>query len=253
MRLQFLEGGQGRPLVILHGLLGSARNWGAFVKRLGRLRHVFALDLPNHGGSPWAEVMDYPFMAGEVAAFIEGIGQPAAVMGHSMGGKAAMVLALSRPELVERLVVVDIAPVAYGHTFAPYIRAMRGAPLGASAKRSDVEQSLAADIADPAVRAFLMQNLEGGEGGYRWRPNLAALAAHMDDLLAFPPQPPGGGYPGPALFVAGAESDYVRPQHVPAIRTLFPRAMIEAVPGAGHWVHADAPAGFLGVVEPFLA
>ncbi len=253
MHLQYLEAGEGRPLVILHGLLGSARNWGAFVKRLGRHRHAFALDLPNHGGSPWAEVMDYPFMAGEVAAFIETLGRPAAVMGHSMGGKAAMVLALSRPELVERLVVVDIAPAAYGHTFAPYVRAMRAAPLGASAKRSDVERHLAADIADPAVRAFLMQNLEGGEGGYRWRPNLAVLGAHMDDLLAFPQQPAGACYQGAALFVAGADSDYVRPEHRPAIHTLFPRAAIEAVPGAGHWVHVDAPAAFLQVVEPFLA
>jgi esterase len=253
MRLHYAEAGQGRPLVILHGLLGSARNWGAFVKRLGRIRHVYALDLPNHGGSPWAEVMDYPFMAGEVAAFIEGLGRPAAVLGHSMGGKAAMVLALTRPELVERLVVVDIAPVAYDHTFAPYIRAMRSAPLGASDKRADVEQHLAAEIADPAVRAFLMQNLEGGEGGYRWRPNLSALGAHMDDILSFPPQPAGRSYDGPAQFVAGADSDYVRPRHFPAIRSLFPNSTIEEVPGAGHWVHADAPGAFLALVEPFLA
>ena len=241
------------PLLILHGLLGSARNWGAVVKALGEGRRVLALDLPNHGSSPWTEVMDYPFMAREVAKVIEHLGGRAVVMGHSMGGKAAMVLALTRPELVERLVVVDIAPVGYTHTFAPYVKAMRGAPLASAHSRAEVEAYLATHIPDQGVRAFLMQNLEGGAGGYRWRPNLAVLHAHMDDILAFPRVEDGVHYDGPTLFVAGATSDYIRPEHEDVIAHLFPQSETVEIPDAGHWVHADNPNGFMAVIAPFLA
>lgn len=256
MRLNAIEAGDGAsgavPLLILHGLLGSARNWGAVAKALGEGRRVLALDLPNHGASPWTEVMDYPFMAREVAAAIEHLGGRAAVMGHSMGGKAAMTLALTRPELVERLVVVDIAPVSYTHTFAPYIKAMRGVQLAEVSSRGEVEAALAPAIPDRGVRAFLMQNLEGGGGGYRWRPNLAVLGAHMDDILAFPNFPEDTRYQGPTLFVAGETSDYIRPAHQDVIEHLFPRAETAEVPGAGHWVHADNPAGFMAAITPFL-
>ena len=240
------------PLLILHGLLGSARNWGAVVKSLGQDRRVYALDLPNHGSSPWTEIMDYPFMAGEVAAVIEHLGGRAAVMGHSMGGKAAMTLALTRPELVERLAVVDIAPVSYTHTFAPYIKAMRAAPLAEATPRAEIEAALAGPIPDKGVRAFLMQNLEGGAGGYRWRPNLAVLGAHMDDILAFPRFPEGRHYDGPTLFVAGATSDYILPAHEDVIAQYFPKAETVEVAGAGHWVHADNPAAFLEAIRSFL-
>ncbi|BAE52245.1 alpha/beta fold hydrolase [Paramagnetospirillum magneticum] len=256
MRLHAITAGHGAPhgvpLLILHGLLGSARNWGAVVKTLGETRRVLALDLPNHGASPWTEIMDYPFMARELAAVIDHLGGRAAVMGHSMGGKAAMTLALTRPDMVERLVVVDIAPVSYSHTFAPYIKAMRGVPLAEISSRGEVEAALAAAIPDKGVRAFLMQNLEGGAGGYRWRPNLAVLGAHMDDILAFPPFPDGACYEGPTLFVAGETSDYIRPAHEDVIAQFFPRAETVEVPGAGHWVHADNPSGFMAAIGSFL-
>lgn len=253
MRLNVIEAGQGKPLVILHGLLGSSRNWGAIATKLGERRRVLALDLPNHGASPWIETMDYPSMAAEVARFIEQrAGGPAAVVGHSMGGKAAMMLALTRPDLVERLAVVDIAPVSYTHTFAPYIKAMRAAPLGGAERRADIEAAMAGVIPDPRVRAFLMQNLEGAPGSYRWRANLAVLGAAMDDILAFPRLPGDARYDGPALFLHGAESDYVLPQHEDLILALFPRARIQAVEGAGHWLHADKPAEFLQAIAGFL-
>ncbi|MDO8608575.1 MAG: alpha/beta fold hydrolase [Phaeospirillum sp.] len=257
MHLSAMESGPASPaslppLLILHGLLGSARNWGAVVKALGERRRVLALDLPNHGSSPWTEVMDYPFMAGEVAKVIEHLGGRAAVMGHSMGGKVAMVLALTRPELVERLVVVDIAPVGYTHTFAPYVKAMRGAPLVSARSRSEIDAHLASQIPDRGVRAFLMQNLEGGAGGYRWRPNLAVLYAHMDDILAFPRFPEDRHYDGPALFIAGETSDYIRPEHDDLIKHQFPASETMEVAGAGHWVHADNPSGFIQPVMEFL-
>lgn len=252
MELNVVEAGHGRPLIILHGLLGSSRNWGAIMRQLGERHHVLALDLPNHGGSPWTEVMDYPFMARSVAGFIEarGLG-PSLVVGHSMGGKAAMVLALTRPDLVEGLVVVDIAPVGYSHTFAPYIKAMRGVSLARATRRADVEAQLRETIPDPRVRAFLMQNLDGEPGAYRWRPNLATLAAAMADILDFPAVSDGARYDGPTLFLAGAESDYVRPAHRPEIGRLFPNARIEVVEGAGHWLHADRPDAFVQAVAGF--
>ncbi|RAU21134.1 alpha/beta hydrolase [Paramagnetospirillum kuznetsovii] len=255
LSLNVIEAGTAsdRPaLLILHGLLGSARNWGAVVKSLGESRQVLALDLPNHGASPWTEVMDYPFMAREVAKVIESLGGRAAVMGHSMGGKAAMTLALTRPELVERLVVVDIAPVAYTHTFAPYVKAMRAVPLGEVTSRGEVEAHIAAQIPDKGVRAFLMQNLEGGAAGYRWRPNLAVLQAHMEDILAFPRFGDDVRYDGPTLFIDGETSDYIRPQYEDVMTALFPAHQVVEIAGAGHWVHADKPAEFLAAVSAFL-
>ncbi|MBF0326942.1 MAG: alpha/beta fold hydrolase [Alphaproteobacteria bacterium] len=253
MKLNYIEAGQGRPLVILHGLLGSARNWGGVAGALASHHRVVAVDMPNHGASPWSEVMDYPFMAREVAAFIENsFGSPVDLVGHSMGGKAAMVLALTRPELVHRLVVVDIAPVRYAHTFAPYIKAMRAAPVGTATRRGEVEEALRAIIPDAGVRAFLMQNLEGQPGSYRWRANLATLGAAMDDILDFPPFADGTTYGGPALFLHGDRSDYVLPAHEDVITSLFPRAEWQGVAGAGHWVHADQPASFIQALAAFI-
>jgi esterase len=256
MKLHAIEAGAGAsggtPLLILHGLLGSARNWGAVVKALGESRRVVALDMPNHGSSPWTEIMDYPFMAREVAAVIEHLGGRAAVMGHSMGGKAAMTLALTRPEMVERLVVVDIAPVTYNHTFGPFVKAMRSVPLAEVSSRGEVEAVLARTILDKGVRAFLMQNLEGGAGGYRWRPNLAVLGAHMQDIMEFPSFPEEAVYQGPTLFVAGETSEYIRPAYEDMITRYFPQAQSVEVAGARHWVHADNPAAFMAAIVPFL-
>ena len=149
--------------------------------------------------------------------------------------------------------VVDIAPVSYTHTFAPYVKAMRSAPLAEARSRADVDAHLALHIPDRGVRAFLMQNLEGGAEGYRWRPNLAVLHAHMDDILAFPGFPDHVHYDGPTLFVAGADSDYIRPEYEDLILHLFPSSQLVEIAGAGHWVHADNPTEFLQSVSGFIA
>jgi len=240
------------PLLVLHGLLGSARNWGRVGRALAARRQVLAVDLPNHGASPWTERMDYPFQARLIADEIAALGRPAAVMGHSMGGKVAMTLALTRPELVERLVVVDIAPLRYGHSFAPYLRAMRSLPLARLEGREQADALLAPAVADPAVRALLLQNLERGESGFRWRANLAVLLAEMDEILDFPATLPHTPYAGPTLFVTGRRSDYVGAAADPAIEARFPAAARVAIE-AGHWVHAEAPAEFIAAVERFLA
>ena len=252
MDLNFSQTGQGNPLVIMHGLLGSSRNWGGIATGLAANHRVLTVDMPNHGASPWSETMDYPFMAREIDHFIkQHAAGRAAVVGHSMGGKAAMALALSKPERVERLLVLDIAPVPYTHTFAPYIKAMRAAPINTALRRGDVELAMHGVIDDPRVRAFLMQNLEGSPGSYRWRPNLAVLGAAMSDILSFPHIK--GRYDGPALFLYGADSDYVLPEHHAKIQSLFPNARFKAVPKAGHWVHADQPQVFLQELQSFLS
>ena len=252
--LAFDDRGVGPPLVVLHGLFGAKRNWASIAKALSPHHRVLTVDLRNHGASPWDPAHDYPALAGDVARFIRThVGGPAAVLGHSMGGKAAMVLALEAPDLVERLVVVDIAPAASRTTLIDALRAMQQVPLAACTRRSEVEAALAASIADPAVRAFLVQNVTTGPNGLGWAVNLAALEQNFAAIAGFPEIPDGCSYRGPTLFVVGERSDYVRPEHHGEIARLFPAATIEVVAGAGHWVHAESPAAFLSVVSGFLS
>jgi pimeloyl-ACP methyl ester carboxylesterase len=189
-----------------------------------------------------------------VARFIHThVGGPAAVLGHSMGGKAAMVLALEEPGLVERLVVVDIPPAASRTSLIDALRAMQQVPLAACTRRGEVDAALAESIADPAVRAFLVQNVTAGPNGLAWAMNLDAIAHNFPAIVGFPDVPAGLTFSGPTLFVVGERSDYVRPEHHAAIHRLFPAATVEVVTGAGHWVHAEAPDAFLAVVSGFLS
>ncbi|WP_029007611.1 alpha/beta fold hydrolase [Azospirillum halopraeferens] len=253
--LTYLEAGEqvgGTPLLVLHGLFGSARNWQTIARRLGERHHVYALDLRNHGGSPWAPTMSYPEMAADLLRFLDDRGfARAAVVGHSMGGKAAMMLALAHPGRVERLVVADIAPVAYTHSHAPYVAAMKAARLEGCSRRSEVDAQLAAGVPDPSLRAFLMQNLVQENGRFHWRINLDALAAGMDALIGFP-DVGTARYDGPTLFIGGGRSDYITPDHAPAIARHFPSARTEMVADAGHWVHAERPEAFVTLLEGFL-
>jgi esterase len=247
-------GEAGPPLVILHGLLGSARNWTGVAKELGATHRVFALDLRNHGRSPWAETMSFDDMADDVAAFIAGRGlERTALIGQSLGGKVAMRLALRRPERVERLLVVDVAPVAYGHSFASFVEAMQAVDLASVARRADAEAQLEGAIGDAAIRSFLLQNLVRTDAGFVWRVNLDALAANMAALLGFPAPPRDAAYRGPTLFIAGARSSYVKPEHRPLIARLFPAAEHAVIEGAGHWVHAERPTAFLEQAQRFLS
>ena len=251
LELAYTEHGSGPPVVILHGLLGSARNWATISKHLAGAYRVLAVDLRNHGRSPWADEMGYEAMAEDVAALIARLElAPAAIVGHSMGGKVAMELALSHGDAVARLVVVDIAPVRYERSFAPYIEAMRRADLSVD-RRSDVEESLKPAVPDAGVRAFLLQNLVSSDGGFAWRINLPALSAEMEAIMGFPTST-SRTYEGLALLLSGGRSDYLRPEHRAGIQHLFPRAEFEVIEDAGHWVHAERPAAFLEVLERFL-
>ena len=252
MELNAIVTGEGTPLVILHGLFGSARNWGLIARGLADVRQVHALDAPNHGASPWTETMSYDGMAADVADYIERRGLiPCDILGHSMGGKTAMVLSLDRPELVEGLVVVDIAPVAYVRASYPdYIEAMRSVDLSALHRRADIEAALAPAIPDPALRAFLLQNLVSEHGRFRWRLNLDGIAASLPALVGFPER--AAGFDGPATFLAGERSDYIRPRDETAIRRFFPHSTVVEIGQAGHWPHADQPKKFLAAVRKAL-
>ncbi|MEN0073724.1 MAG: alpha/beta fold hydrolase [Paracraurococcus sp.] len=251
MRLNAVEAGEGAPLALLHGLFGAAGNWGTIQKRLTAAHRVIALDLRNHGASGRDAAMDYPAMAADVAATLEALGAaPAAVLGHSMGGKAAMALALARPDLVRRLIVADIAPVAYPPGLRAYVAAMQAVPLHPGLTRREADAALAPAVPEAGIRAFLLQNLRLGGEGPHWRLGLAEIAGAMPVIEGFPDL--AGHYEGPVLVLRGERSGYVRPEHEARFRALFPAVEFATVPAAGHWVHAENPAGFLALVEPFL-
>lgn len=257
--LTFLDHGDSAnpPLIILHGLFGSGRNWGAIAKRLAHSFHVFALDLPNHGRSDWTEDMDYPHMARAVVNWMDEQVMPSAiVLGHSMGGKVAMQMALNHGDRVERLIVADIAPVPYARSeHLGLIRAMQAADLSVAERRSDVEKQLESRIDTPMLRKFLIQNLVSDEttGAFRWQINLDVLAERMDAIMDFPLEPEMEPYGAPTLFLAGGASDYVRPEHEAAIARLFLDHDIRHIDGVGHWLHAEAPGLFCEHVLDFLA
>lgn len=235
-------------LLIAHGLFGSGRNWGVIARRLAEDREVVTVDLRNHGDSPWSADHGYPDLAADLARTIVGIGAPVDLLGHSMGGKAAMTLAVTQPDLVRRLIVADIAPVAYDHTQQHLIDAMRA--IGSEFdSRGAADRALAAHVDDPGTRAFLLQSLDMKD--HRWRLNLDALEAHMADILSFPRL--DGAFPGPALFLSGGASDYVRPEHRPGILRLFPGARFAGIPGTGHWLHAEKPRETEAAIRAFLA
>ncbi|MEM8880256.1 MAG: alpha/beta fold hydrolase [Pseudomonadota bacterium] len=247
--LRVVDQGQGDvPVVIVHGLFGSARNWGAISKRMAETRRILTVDMRNHGESFRADTNTYVDMADDLAKVIAAHCGVADVIGHSMGGKAAMVLALSHPNLVRRLVVADIAPVAYSHTQLHLIAAMQGLDLSAIDTRSQADAALTAQIAEPGVRAFLLQSLD--LRGRRWLLNLDVLAAEMPKIIGWPDIE--GPYSNATLFLSGGASDYVLPSHRAQIKRLFPKATFAKVTGAGHWLHAEKPREFQAAVEAYL-
>ena len=233
------------PLLIAHGLFGSARNWGVIAKRLSEDREVIAVDMRNHGESPRHDAHGYRDLARDLAEVMGG--RPHDLLGHSMGGKAAMVLALTEPAGLRRLIVADIAPVEYGHTQAHLIAAMRGVDLTGITRRSEAAAQLS-DLPDDATRAFLLQSLDMAEK--RWMLNLDALEANMPEIMGFPDL--DERFDGPSLFLSGGASDYVRAEHHAAIEVLFPEARFEAIPEAHHWLHAEKPREFEAAVRGFL-
>ncbi len=250
MILHATERGQGgTPLVLLHGLFGRAANFGAVQARLAGRRRVIALDLRNHGASPHDPAMSYPAMAADVVETLRALAAlPCALVGHSMGGKVAMAASLTAPESVARLLVADIAPVAYPPHYQDFAAAMLALSLKPGLTRMAADAALAPAVADRAVRGFLLQNLRTGADP-AWTCGLREIAAALPDIGQFPPL--GATYPGPVLVLAGGRSDYIVPEHRPAFRALFPHVRFATLKGAGHWLHAEDPDGFVAVAESF--
>lgn len=235
-------------LVIAHGLFGSGRNWGVIGKRLSDRGQVVCVDMRNHAGSDWADSHSYTDLARDLAETIGALGlEQVDLLGHSMGGKAAMMLALSEAHLIRRLIVADIAPVTYDHTQMGPIAAMRGVDLANVESRSDAAAGMHG--IDEALKPFLLQSLDLKEK--RWRLNLDVLSAEMDKIVGFPEV--SGQFDGPALFLTGANSDYVTHAHRPLIKSLFAAAKFAKIPGASHWLHAEKPREFEATVRVFLS
>jgi pimeloyl-ACP methyl ester carboxylesterase len=263
-------GDAGPRVVFVHGLFGQGRNWTTIARRLAEDGHrVTLLDLPNHGHSPWTDRVDYLDMAELVAAELAALGDPVTLVGHSMGGKVAMQLALRHPELLRALVVVDIAPTDYPETggrtddpdeeaspFAAFIAAMQQIRLDDLGSREEADAALRAAVPSDMVRAFLLQSLVrdgvGPDGGWRWRLNLDILARDLGELRRFPSVPPGATYGGPVLWIAGASSSYVLDRDRARMDELFPATRLVRIKHAGHWVHSEQPEVFLATLRRFL-
>jgi pimeloyl-ACP methyl ester carboxylesterase len=248
-------GDHGSRIVFCHGLFGQGRNWTQHAKALAADHRVLLVDMPDHGRSPWSERFDFIAAADQLAELL-GADDPVALVGHSMGGKTAMVLALRRPELVERLCVVDVAPVAYEHAseFVRYIDAMLAIDLATLADRAQADQALQDAVPDAVVRGFLLQNLRREGDTWRWQPNLELLRDEIDEVGGWPAPSLDGAssYDGPVLWMGGSESRYVLDDYAAAMERYFPRVRRVTVKGAGHWVHSEKPRVFLEVLRRFV-
>ena len=238
------------PLIILHGFFASSRNWRQIAQRLSDRFHVYMPDMRNHGISPHHPIMDYPTMTADVLRFMADHNlETASLLGHSMGGKVAMWLALTAPDRLHKLIVADIAPVSYKHCFDNIVLALKALPLLEIANRKQAETLLASDIPELSYRQFLLQNLILKEGSYCWRVDLDIFQRMAHFIAAFPNTDHLTPFIGEALFIAGGDSDFVKREDINA---LFPKAALSIIANAGHWLHVQQPDIFTAWVENFL-
>jgi pimeloyl-ACP methyl ester carboxylesterase len=253
MQLHFQNCGHGAPLLILHGLFGSLQNWQTISRRLSEHFQVFAIDQRNHGASPHSPEMNYHVMADDVLEFLESQRlDRASLLGHSMGGKTAMMFSLLYPQRVDKLICADIAPKAYPPYHNQILEALIALDLTSFRNRGDVDTALAPAIPEKTVRQFLLKNLvHHPNGSFSWKLNLRAIRENYSELNES--LPVDRACDRPTLFLRGQASDYVLDTDWPLIQRLFPRAELVTIPAAGHWLHADSPETFLDAVRNFLA
>jgi len=251
MKLFFRELGEGRPLIILHGLFGSSDNWLTIAKQLADDYKVYSIDQRNHGNSLHSDQFDYPTMADDLHKFIlENNIQNPVIIGHSMGGKVAMQFAVNQPDMWDKLIVVDIAPKSYPVHHDEILRGLNGLNLGQLESRGDADKQLAKYVPEIGVRQFLLKNLSRDSDGFSWKINLPVLTRNIEII--------GAGLDGklnskkPVLFINGANSGYIKESDFDLIRSHFPEAEIHTIKNAGHWVHAERPDDFMEVVTNFL-
>jgi pimeloyl-ACP methyl ester carboxylesterase len=248
-------GESGSSIVFCHGLFGQGKNWTQIGKAFAPEHRVLLVDLPHHGRSPWHDRFDFVAIADQVATLLSA-DDPVTLVGHSMGGKVAMILAIRHPDLVARLCVVDVSPVDYGRgsEFARYIAAMQQLDLTRVERRSDADAALAEAVPHPTVRSFLLQNLRQDDGGWRWQVNLDVLGEDLAEVTDWPESQLSSAtpYDGPVLWIGGARSDYVRDEYAPAMDRWFPRNRRVTIKDAGHWVHSEQPEVFVEVLRQFV-
>lgn len=252
MQLNAKVTGRGPDLILLHGLFGSLENLGRVGSLLSEHYTVHALDQRNHGRSPHTESMTYPMMARDVLLYMDDARlSSAAVLGHSMGGKVAKTLALHAPERVRGLIVADIAPVQYPPHHDEIFRALKSLDLAAIKSRQDANTHLQSFGIDPQLVPFLLKNLTlDKDAGFQWRINLPVIERDYPHLMAAISS--DRVFAGPVLFIAGGLSDYVRKEHEPVIRALFPAFEFKVIEGTSHWLHAEKPETFTGICHRFL-
>ena len=253
INLHYQSYGQGKPVLLLHGLFGSSRNWTVFARKLAQHCQVLTVDLRNHGNSGHAATMSYTEMAADIQQFLQSHGyNQASIIGHSMGGKVAMTFALTYQSMIDRLVVLDTAPVTYRNNFHSLINSLEALPLTEITGRKHADELLAWTITDSQLRLFLLQNLIQDSAGYRWRINLPALKHGLAELGHFPAFTDANPHAGPSLFLGGSDSEYLQPRHHEAIVRYFRNAQIHTVNNAGHWLHIDQPGAVLERIISFL-
>ncbi|MBL0544475.1 alpha/beta fold hydrolase [Aeromonas jandaei] len=251
--MNFKEQGQGSAVILIHGLFGSLDNLGLLARALGEHYRVISIDLRNHGVSFRSDDMSYPAQAADILALMDHLGlDQAAIVGHSMGGKVGMQLAKLAPARVSRLVVADMAPVAYPHSRHQNVFAGLNATLAAQPQsRSDAERILAEHIEIAGVRQFLLKSFAKGDDGWQWRFNVPALEENYANIMGWPEDE--RCFEGPVLFIKGGDSDYMQPQYSEAALAQFPAAKVRVIAGTGHWLHAEKPMLFNKLVVDFLS
>ncbi|MBU1439465.1 MAG: alpha/beta fold hydrolase [Gammaproteobacteria bacterium] len=244
--------GQGEPLVLIHGLFGSYENLGVIARALQPQFKLINLDLRNHGRSPRAEDMCYQQLAVDVFDTLDTLDiENFAVLGHSMGGKVAMQMALSQPTRIKKLILADISPVVNEPRHQRILKGLAAIDLALLTDRKHADSLLQPYVDELGVRQFLLKNLyKDANEQFQWRFNLQALVTNYEQLLAAPEAT--GPYLGETLFIKGGNSDYIQAAHQPQILALFPNASVKIIQGTGHWLHAEKPAAFTKIVSDFL-
>ncbi|MEQ8908346.1 MAG: alpha/beta fold hydrolase [Vicingaceae bacterium] len=250
--LNYKKLGEGEPLIILHGLFGSLDNWMTLAKKWAEKYEVWLVDQRNHGKSPHTDQHSYSLMAEDLLQFLKEHNiEKANVLGHSMGGKTAMEFAMQHPDKVDKLIVVDIAPVSYEVHHWRIINALESVDLKAITSRKEAEQQLAKKIEEQGVRLFLLKNLDRlGEGEYQWKFNLHLLKEEIVPISEWAISE--GEFVKKTLFIKGENSNYILAEYGAAIAKKFPNYQVEEIEKAGHWVHAEAPKAFFEIVNQFL-
>ena len=244
--------GEGHPIIVIHGLFGTMENLGMITRQLKDDYLVYAIDLPNHGRSAHTDEVSLASMANVIVNWMDGLGlEQVHILGHSLGGKVGMEIALRQPERINRLVVADIAPVQYQRRHDDVFQGFRSVDLSSIQNRNDADKAMLAHVDEASTRSFLLKNLHKADDQWQWRMNLDALERHYGNIISANTTD-FSAFENPVLFVKGENSDYILPEHKDTIVKHFPQASVKIIHNTEHWLHAEKPDIFSGIVKRFL-